>query len=267
MNIDMEYEIKSCVAITLLLTGFVGIVTDTTSKVASATSATSPASTITTQPTLSGEVQSIYDNHRLATGEDVKNLVILLPNEAHHGPGEEDESRFIDQPFVPDIAVISPGTNVFWFNGDAGHEHNIVVQDNATGQNLYQTGEFTEFEIRNQTFNEVGEYSYEDTVEYDQGYRMRGNVIVEDQVSSPLTSELYDTVGILMVPTMDLATQTTDLQGRGLSILGTHNFKDLRGGQEGSGDEQTLILWGTSNMDVGNVLTQLAEISQELPYS
>jgi hypothetical protein len=68
-----------------------------------------------------------------------------------------------------------------------------------------------------------------------------------------------------MVPTMDLATQITDLQGRGLSILGTHNFKDLRGGQEGSGDKQTFVLWGTSNMNMGNVLTQLAEISQGLP--
>ena len=67
-----------------------------------------------------------------------------------------------------------------------------------------------------------------------------------------------------MVPTMDLATQITDLQGRGLSILGTHNFKDLRGGQEGSGDKQTFVLWGTSNMNMGNVLTQLAEISQGL---
>jgi len=35
----------------------------------------------------------------------------------------------------------------------------------------------------------------------------------EDQASSPLTSEQYDTVGILMVPTMDLATQTTYFQG------------------------------------------------------
>jgi hypothetical protein len=32
-----------------------------------------------------------------------------------------------------------------------------------------------------------------------------------------------------MIPTMDPATQTTDLEGRGLSILGTHNFKELRG--------------------------------------
>jgi hypothetical protein len=96
---------------------------------------------------------------------------------------------------------------------------------------------------------------------------MRGNVIVKDQVSSPLTSQQYNTVGILMVPTMDLVTQTTDLEGRGLSILGTHNFKDLRGGQEGSGDEQTFVHWGTSNIDWGNILTQLTEISQELPYS
>jgi len=93
------------------------------------------------------------------------------------------------------------------------------------------------------------------------------NVIVEDQGSSPVTSQQYDTVGILMVPTMDLATQATDLEGRGLSVLGTHNFKDLRGGQEGSGDEQTLVLWGTSNTDLGNILAQLTEISQELPYS
>ncbi|MFY9966948.1 MAG: hypothetical protein WBL44_14890 [Nitrososphaeraceae archaeon] len=35
---------------------------------------------------------------------------------------------------------------------------------------------------------------------------------MEDQVSSPLTSELYDTVGILMIPTMGLTIQTTDLE-------------------------------------------------------
>lgn len=70
-----------------------------------------------------------------------------------------------------------------------------------------------------------------------------------------------------MVPTMDLATQITDLPGRGLSILGTHNFKDLRGGQEGPGDKQTFVLWGTSNMTMGNVLTQLADIPRAAVYS
>ena len=90
---------------------------------------------------------------------------------------------------------------------------------------------------------------------------------MEDQVSSPLTSELYGTVGILMIPTMGLTIQTTDLESRGFSILGTHNFKDLRGGQEGSGDEQILVLWGISNSDVGNAISQVTEISQGLLYS
>ena len=113
-------------------------------------------------------------------------VIDFIRFQAHHGPGEENESRFIDQPLLPENTVVSPGTNVFLFNGDAGHEYNIVRKQ-ATGQNLYQTGEFKGFEARNQ-----------------------------------------------MVLTMDLSAQTADLQGRGLSILGTHNFKDLRGGPEGS---------------------------------
>ena len=92
----MKYEIKNYVVITVLLIGFAGIVTATASKLASATPATSPAPTIITQPTQSGEVQSIYENHRLQIGENVKNLVILIPNEGHHGPGEDNEARFID---------------------------------------------------------------------------------------------------------------------------------------------------------------------------
>jgi hypothetical protein len=54
----------------------------------------------------------------MVLGNNVKHLAILIPNEGHHGPGEEDESRFIAQPFVPQNVVISPGTEVVWFNGD-----------------------------------------------------------------------------------------------------------------------------------------------------
>jgi hypothetical protein len=28
-----------------------------------------------------------------------------------------------------------------------------------------------------------------------------------------------------------------------LAVDSTHNFKDLRGGQSGTGDEQTLVVW------------------------
>ena len=80
----MKYKIKNYVVITVLLIGFAGVVTATASKLACATLATSPAPTMITQPTQSGEVQSIYENHRLQFGENVKNPVILIPNEGHH---------------------------------------------------------------------------------------------------------------------------------------------------------------------------------------
>ena len=44
-----------------------------------------------------------------------------------------------------------------------------------------------------------------------------------------------------MVPTGDLATHQADLENAGFTILGTHNFNDIRGG-----DPQTLIVWGAS---------------------
>jgi hypothetical protein len=80
----MKYEIKNNVVMTVLLIGFAGIVTATASKLASATLATFPAPTMITQPTQSGEVQFIYENHRLQIGENVKNPVILIPNEGNH---------------------------------------------------------------------------------------------------------------------------------------------------------------------------------------
>ena len=85
---------------------------------------------------------SVYDTGQMKLGNNVKHLVIVIPNEGHHGPGEEDEARFIAQPFIPQNATVIPGTQVVWFNGDVGHEHNIVVRD-SNGDQLFETGEFT----------------------------------------------------------------------------------------------------------------------------
>ena len=63
-----------------------------------------------TQPNL--DATSVYDSGRMILGDNVKHLVILIPNEGHHGPGEEDEARFIAQPFVPQNVVIGPGIQV-----------------------------------------------------------------------------------------------------------------------------------------------------------
>ena len=57
-----------------------------------------------------------------------------------------------------------------------------------------------------------------------------------------------------MVPTQNIQLYTTDLESRGFDIDSTYNFKDLRGGQSGTGDEQTLIVWTTAGMDLSNML-------------
>jgi hypothetical protein len=168
---------------------------------------------------------------------------------------------------VPESIAISPGTNVVWFNGDVGHEHNIALSSDSGAPNpLYQTGEFSEFDARNYTFNDVGDFSYADTIEYENGFIMRGNISVTDDNTSSqqrTTGGSPQTIGLLMVPTEDLAQHTQDLQSRGFMIESTHNFPDLR-----EGDEQSLIVWEIpENLDISTLVADLAEVSQQLPYS
>jgi plastocyanin len=224
---------------------------------------------------VSNAAPDIFSSEQYTLSDNDKNLVILIPNEGHHEPGEYDEARFIAQSFVPETAVINKGTNVIWFNGDVVHEHDIIItSDSESASPIYQTGEFTEFEARNYTFNDVGEFSYADTVEYDNGYIMRGNISVTDDGGGsagdlpPQTKEDSETVGILMVPTQDISQYTSDLQNRAFRIDSMHNFQDMRRGQSGTGDEQTLIVWRSpTNIQITSALSQLSDFSSQLPYS
>ena len=218
-----------------------------------------------TQPNLNAT--SVYDSGQMVLGSNVKHLVIVIPNEGHHGPGEEDEARFIAQPFLPQNAIVGPGTQVAWFNGDVGHEHNIVVRD-ANGAQLFETGEFTELEASTPiTFNTTGDFEYADTVEYEGGFVMTGNIRVVDQgVTATTPTASFDTVGALMVPSMDVQNIAASIKNAGFGIDSMHNFKDLRGGQSDTGDEQTLVIWTANGMDLSEIGSRLQAISEPLPY-
>jgi plastocyanin len=217
------------------------------------------------QPDL--DAASVYDSGQMNLGNNVKHLVIVIPNEGHHGPGESDEARFIAQPFIPQNAIVGPGTQVVWFNGDVGHEHNIVVRD-SNGAQLFETGEFTEFQASKPiTFNNTGEFSYADTVEYEEGFVMTGKIrVVDDQGITTAPGATYDTVGALMVPSMDVQSIAASIKNAGFGIDSMHNFKDLRGGQSDTGDEQTLVIWTANGMDIERVQSALKSISEDLPY-
>ena len=211
---------------------------------------------------------NVFDSGQMILPGNAKHLVILIPNEGHHGPGEEDESRFIAQPFVPQNVVINPGTQVIWFNGDVGHEHNIVVTDESNNP-VFETGEFTELQAsRPFMFNNTGDFDYADTVEYEEGFVITGNIIVNGQGSGGqvISSSSFDTVGALMVPSMMVQDVTDEMRNVGFAINSMHNFKDLRGGQSDTGDEQVLVIWTFAGKSLDDVTSQLGEISEGLPY-
>jgi hypothetical protein len=85
--------------------------------------------------------------------------------------------------------------------------------------------------------------------------------------TSSNSSSNIDTVGILMVPTQDIDEYISQITNAGITVDNTYDFKDLRGGQEGTGDTQTLIVWTTGGKELGETLSSLSELSADLPYS
>jgi hypothetical protein len=142
-----------------------------------------------------------------------------------------------------------------------------VVND-SNGNQVFDTGEFVELSTsRPVVFNDTGNFEYADTIEYEGGFVMMGNITVTDEPSATASPATYDTVGALMVPSIDvqnIATTIKDAAGFGIDSM--QNFRDLRGEQSDTGDEQTLVIWTANGMDLNEVASKLDTISQPLPY-
>lgn len=227
------------------------------------------------QSTLSNIAENLFNTKTLTLANNIKTLVILIPNEGHHGPNEKDEARLIDQQFIPDNAVINPGTTVAWFNGDVGHERTVDVKNADGSSTLFNTGVIKDMELSSTyTFSQPGTYNYE--AEGDPGVTMRGNIKVVDSANSNNPGQInssssgnssFDTVGVIMVPTQDIDTYAKEIQNSGLTINSQHDFKDLRGGQKGTGDTQTLIVWTSGGKDLNTIIPSISKLSSSLPYS
>ena len=240
------------------------------------------------------DAKSIFDTKTAVLGNNVKNLVILIPDEAHHGNGEPKENRFIVQSFLPEKAVVNRGTQVIWFSGDVSHEHRIILngESNSFTPNPYESGGIAENSASTPVaFNSVGEYGYTSpdvSPEAEQkGFVMKGEIDVVDQPNelifsptamsssspsnadqtSPNTSTNIETVGVYMVPTEDADTYLSQFKEKGFSIDSTYSFKDVRGLARGTNSEQTLVVWSAPpNLKLDSVLNVLKEITPTLPY-
>jgi len=233
------------------------------------------------------DASNVYETKSMTLGNNIKNFVILIPNEAHESQNTGDstsEQRHINQPYVPWHTTVPKGTAIVWFNGDVDHDRKITLTkqggmpNSGSSANLYfDSGTFAYNTATSPVvMNKTGSfyYSESDVNNEDSDYVMNGTINVVDPPSSAsnaMTNDAtgvpgtnLDTIGTFMVPTEDLATYSSDLEGGGFSVLSTHNFDDIR-----SEDQQTLIVWGASSgtNSLENIASHLSEITLTLPYS
>jgi plastocyanin len=211
--------------------------------------------------------QETFQSKTLTLGKNVKNVIILIPNEGHESPSLPEEQRQINQPYVPENVIVNPGTNIIWLNGDVGHEHTITLHD-ENSEKVFESGKF-DFNLVSKplTLSKTGKFTYsEANVNVDDPkYVMVGTVTVKDTPPA-LNNINSDTVGFFMVPTKDLDKHISELTDSGVEVLDKHTFKDLRGGQKGTGPNETLLLVGVKGGQ-DKLISTLQKITPELPYS
>ena len=75
----------------------------------------------------------------------------------------------------------------------------------------------------------------------DPSFVKKGTITVNDNVGSNVDSNgsnaTFDTVALLLVPTKDLDKHISTIESKGADVEDQFTFKDLRGGQKGTGRE------------------------------
>lgn len=232
---------------------------------------------------------NLYETHNMVLGNNVKNLVILVPNEAHE-PYSLKEQQLINQAFIPQNVRMNVGTTIVFFNADVGHDHREVIVNGLTGSRVFDTRIFSYDDdgdeddkipnsSRNYTFNEIGDFSYYDTVF---GKKVMNGTI--EVVSNPLTQATttmnnnnnnnsltsyypqydFDTIGAFVVPTEMLNKYTRMFENQDLQIYDIHNFRNLMDNDDA---KHSLIVWTSNGHTLESVIEKLQKITPTLPYA
>ncbi|HEX9317390.1 MAG TPA: hypothetical protein VF884_00475, partial [Nitrososphaeraceae archaeon] len=124
------------------------------------------------------------------------------------------------------------------------------------------------------TLNNTGDYSY-----FEKGankavpsFVMNGTISVvnlpsELKSANSTSSQNQITAGAYMIPAIMLDKYTSEFAKRGFTVDSHFTYKDLRGGQKGTGPQQTLITWTIPETNLDKVISALKEITPTLPYS
>jgi plastocyanin len=224
----------------------------------------------------------LYKTHNMVLGNNVKNLLILIPNEAHE-PYSLKEQQLINQPFIPQNVRMNLGTTIGFFNADVGHNHREAITKRLDNTQVFDTGIFSynddkddkiPYSSRNYTFNEIGNFLYHDAV-YGQKV-MNGTLEVvansnmqttmknnNNSLTSTYPQYDFDIVGAFVVPTEILKKYTRSFESQGLQIYDIYNFRNLMDKNEAN---HSLIVWTSNGHMLKSVIDKLQKITPTLPY-
>jgi hypothetical protein len=219
----------------------------------------------------------VYQSHTIILGNNIKNLVITIPNEAHEPPGLlPRDLRVANQPYLPQNAIVNVGTAVSWFNGDVGHLHKITLVDNRNPKNvLYDSGTFPNFAAsRPVKLNNTGIFAFSEA-HLDPKYPnfvLNGTLTVVNQ-ASPISSTNktsganFDTIVPFMVPANQQDKLMSQFKSLGFGVDSTYIFKSIRGdGSEGCGDKnESLLVLTTAGKTLDQVISALKQIAPTMP--
>jgi hypothetical protein len=222
---------------------------------------------------LGNVAKDIFENKILTLPSNVKNFVILIPNEAHESPLLPKEQRLINQPYVPQNLVSGANTQIIWFSGDVGHTRKITLTD-ENSKEVYNSRLKFNTATEPLLLNHSGKFTYfeKNANIQDPKFVMEGSITTTNN-DVPLNSNdnmtvsesPFDTMLVLMVPTNDIKKHIMTLVDNNVNIIDIHTFKDLRE-TGGGGANQTLLILGNNN-PLDESIYVLKKITSSLPYS
>jgi plastocyanin len=232
------------------------------------------------------KASNIYQTQTMVLGKNIKNLVILIPNEGHEYPNATPkELRIVNQPYIPQNAVVNVGTTVTWLNADAGHHHSITIVD-SKGTMVYTSGLFNNSTTSKPfTFNNAGTFAYSGP-SYDKmwpNYKMNGTITIVNQPlattfnstaaissssASSTNSNNPDTIATFMVPANIAEKTISDLKSKGFAIDSQYPFMSLRGGGSPTGrdPQQVLLVLTSSGKSLNEITSALSQVDATLTY-
>jgi plastocyanin len=246
------------------------------------------------------KASDIYQTRTIVLGNDIKNLIIMIPDEGHEQPNQSPkELRIINQPYTPQNAVVNVGTTVTWFNADVDHRHTISLTPNNSNSNIsnnnskviaYQSGIIKNFTSSKPIkFNNTGAFSYSGP-SFDKGvpsYKMNGSIrAVNQPLTTPfnnttansssssklpaalITTKNADTITTLMVPANQLGKAISEIKSQGFGIDNQYSFTSLRGGGSTPGGDkhQVLLILTSSGEGLNEVVSALDKIASTMSY-